>query len=67
MGKTSTKIKDRYNEAAYARYTIRVRKDSELYEKIEEFKSKKGTSLNLIVRKLLHKHFGCEETFWARK
>lgn len=64
MGKTSTKSKDKYNKAAYASYLIRVRKDSELYEKIEEFMSKKGSSLNYITRKLLHEHFGCEEMFW---
>jgi len=63
MAKTSTHSKDKYNESAYARYTIRVRKDSELYEKIEEFMGKKGTSLNYVTRKLLHEFFRCEEMF----
>ena len=57
MGKTSTKLKDKYNEAVYARYTIRIRKDTELYEEIEKFMSVKGTSLNYVVEKLLRKHF----------
>ena len=57
MGKISTKTKDKYNENAYARYTIRVRKDSVLYEQIEEFMSHKGTSLNHIVLKLLTHFF----------
>jgi len=60
MGKTSTKSKDRYNEDIYARYTLRVRKDASLYGYIEDFMSKKGTSLNYLVIKLLEKHFDKE-------
>ena len=56
-GKTSTTAKDKYNERTYARYTIRIRKDSTLYDKIEEFTSKKDSSLNYLVIKLLEKHF----------
>lgn len=61
MGKTSTQSKDKYNENAYARYTIRIRKDSDLHDDIEEFMSKKGTSLNYLVMKLLKEHFSSEE------
>lgn len=57
MGKTSTQSKDRYNEAAYARFSIRIRKDSSLYDDIEEFMSHNGTSLNYLVTKLLKEHF----------
>ena len=57
MAKTSTSAKDRYNEITYARYTIRVRKDSDLYEDIEYFMSLKGTSLNHVVEKLLKDFF----------
>ena len=46
-------LKDKYNEREYARYTIRVRRDSDLYEQIERFMRRKGTSLNYIVTKLL--------------
>jgi hypothetical protein len=57
VAKTNSKAKDRYNENAYARYTIRVRKDSELFEEIERFMSLKGTSLNFIVNQLLSDFF----------
>ena len=57
MGKTSTAVKTKYNEEAYARYTIRVRKDSELYEEIKSFMDKTGTSLNHLVVKLLREYF----------
>ena len=61
MGKTSSKVKDTYNENAYARYTIRVRKDSCLYEDIEDFMSKNGTSLNYVVNKLLEDFFSNQD------
>jgi len=57
MGKTSTLSKDKYNKAAYSYYTLRIRKDSLLNDRIEEFMSKKGTSLNYLLTKLLAKHF----------
>ena len=57
MGKTSTQSKDKYNEKAYARYTLRIRKDSDLYEYISNFTSKKGTSMNYLITKLLTEHF----------
>lgn len=57
MGKASSQSKDLYNEATYSRYTIRVRKDSDLYVDIEDFMSKKGSSLNYLVLKLLDEHF----------
>jgi len=57
MGKTSTKSKDAYNEKAYARYTLRIRKDSDLFEYIENFVSRKGVSLNYLITKLLIEHF----------
>lgn len=57
MGKTSTQSKDKYNENAYARYTVRIRKDSDLHSDIESFMSKNGTSLNYLVTKLLKDYF----------
>ena len=57
VGKTKTESKDKYNENAYARYTLRIRKDSDLNGRIEDFLSKKGTSLNYLVAKLLIEHF----------
>jgi len=57
------KARDKYNNETYARYTIRVNKetDSMLYEQIEEFMSHKDTSLNYLVLKLLRKHFDMKE------
>ena len=57
MGKTSSLSKSKYNKNAYSTYLIRIRKDSMLNIKIEEFMSSKGTSLNYLITKLLAKHF----------
>ena len=57
MGKTSTQSKSKYNEKAYIQYIYRVRKLSVLNEAITEFKSRKGTSLNYLITKLLCNHF----------
>lgn len=56
-GKTIVTSKAKYNEFSYARYTIRIRKDSILYDDVEDFMSKKDTSLNYLVNKLLDDHF----------
>jgi len=58
LGKTSIQVKDRYNKNTYSRYTLRIRKDSDLHNCIEKFMSMNGTSLNYLVTKLLNKHFG---------
>ena len=57
MSKTSSKSKDKYNEATYARFTLRIRKESTLYDDIQVFTGKKGTSLNHLATKLLSEHF----------
>ena len=59
----NTQARDKYNHATYARYTIRVNKETDnvLYEQIQEFMSHNGTSLNYLVLKLLRKHFDMEE------
>ena len=57
MGKNNSAAKNRYNEATYARYTIRIRKDSALYDDIEYFMSKKYTGLNYLAEKLLKEYF----------
>jgi len=56
-GKTSTAAKSKYNKTAYKQYILRVRKNSELCEAVEGFKSQKGTSLNHLIIKLLCEHF----------
>jgi len=56
-GRTSREAREAYNGRTYARYTFRVRMDSPLYEDIEAFMRKDGTSLNWLVEDLLKKHF----------
>ena len=56
-GKTSSWSKDRYNERVYARYSIRIRKDTDLHLDIKNFMRKKDASLNGLVTDLLDKHF----------
>jgi hypothetical protein len=57
VSKTKNESKDKYNENAYARYTVRIRKDSLLYDSVEEFMGKTGTSLNYLINKLLDEYF----------
>lgn len=57
MGKTSTASKTKYNEYAYARYTIRIKKDTLLYDDIEDYMLKNGANLNGLVNRLLDEHF----------
>lgn len=56
-GKTSSWSKDQYNERVYARYSIRIRKDTDLYLDIKNFTRKKDVSLNGLVTDLLHMYF----------
>ena len=57
MGRTSSSVKQRYKLATYKRYEFIVRKDSELFEKIEKFREAKDTSLNSLMTKLLTEYF----------
>jgi hypothetical protein len=57
LGTAKTQSKDKYNEREYARYTLRVRKDSQLYDDILEYTSRRGTSLNGLIVKLLKHEF----------
>ena len=57
MSRPTTQQKDEYNKSAYARYSIRVRKDDDLYLYLEEFMKSKDTSLNYLITKLLREHF----------
>ena len=59
-GKTSQASKDKYNQKIYKQYIVRVRKNTDLYNKIERFNSKKGTSLNYVITKLLCGFFNVE-------
>jgi hypothetical protein len=67
MGKTSAKVKDKYNEKTYTRYVLRVKKGEELESRIKglfEGKEKKGAkdgSFNSLIERLLKAHFGIDE------
>jgi hypothetical protein len=51
----NTKQRDKRNKEKYVQYIFRVNKetDGDLIEMIEEFMSKKNTSLNYLIVKLL--------------
>ena len=51
MGKTSSKVKDKYNAKAYDRLAIRVKKGKA--NKIKEYAASQGLSLNGYVNKLI--------------
>ena len=55
--KTSTEAKRKYNQKAYVTHLYSYRKESDLSDKIQEFKAKKGTSLNSLITELLADHF----------
>jgi len=56
-GRTSNESKAKYDKNTYATHLYKYRKNSELGQRIKEFKSKKGTSFNFLVTKLLCEHF----------
>ena len=56
-GKTSNESKRKYNAKTYATHLFTYRKNSEFAERVAEFKSNKGTSLNYLITKLLAKHW----------
>jgi hypothetical protein len=62
MGTARTQSKDKYNEREYSRYTLRVRKDSLLYEELLRFTSRKGVSLNGLITEMLEVYFDVRET-----
>jgi predicted HicB family RNase H-like nuclease len=57
MAQTNKKIRDAYNAKTYKQYAFRVRRKSELYEKLEEAASNKQASVNWIVCKLLSDYY----------
>jgi len=54
---TSSAVKNRYNQKTYARYELRLRKDSPLYMDVEKFKESNPDGLPELLRGLLEKHF----------
>lgn len=51
MGRTSSKVKDRYNAKAYDEIKVRVYKGDK--EKIKEFAEAHGESLNGFIRRAI--------------
>ena len=64
MGKTSSKVKDRYNAKAYDELKIRVPKGRK--STIEEYLKQQGVgvSLNGLVNSLLRAEIGLSEEEW---
>ena len=58
MAQTSKAKREAYNAKTYKKYAFRVRRKSELYEKLEQAASNKQSSVNWIVCKLLSDHYG---------
>jgi hypothetical protein len=56
-GKTSTESKRNYNKKVYTTHLYSYRTNSDLGERIREFKAEKGTSMNFLITKLLAEHF----------
>jgi len=55
MNKTNHARK--YNKKAYKAYTVRVRVDSPLEDRLEEYLATGETSVNFLVNKLLCEYF----------
>lgn len=62
MGKTSSKVKDRYNAKAYDEFKIRVPKG--LKQVVEAYAESKDTSVNGLVNALLREAMGLLEEEW---
>jgi len=53
MAQTAKAIREAYNAKTYRNFTYRVRRNSELCEKIEQTIGTKGASMNHIITKAL--------------
>lgn len=62
--KTSTAVKRRYNQKAYARLQIVIPKGRK--EAVEEYARQHGGSVNGLVNKLLREELGMTEEEWKR-
>ena len=62
MGKTSCKVKDRYNAKAYDEIKIRVPKGKKAM--IEVYTKEHGESVNGLVNNLLRNVLGMDEEEW---
>jgi predicted HicB family RNase H-like nuclease len=57
MAQTSKAIREAYNTKTYRSFTFRVRKNSELCERMEKTVATPGASLNYLIAKLLAEHY----------
>ena len=64
MGKTSSTVKNRYNEKAYDRLAITVPKGRK--EDIEAFAKEQGESINGLVNVLLRNAMNKSEEAWKK-
>lgn len=65
MGKTSSKVKDRYNSKAYDEMKIRVPKGRK--QAVEAHAKRKGESVNGLVNALLRGDMGLTEDEWKNQ
>ena len=62
--KTSSAVKQRYNEKAYDRLAITIPKGRK--ETIEEYAKQEGISINGLVNRLLRETVGLSEEDWKK-
>ena len=64
MGKTSSKVKDRYNAKAYDEIKIRVPKGRKA--DVETFAKSQGETVNVLVNNFLRDAMGITEGEWKK-
>jgi len=56
MAQTRKEIREAYNKKTYKQYNFRVRRDSDLYKFLEEWKNA-GNSVNELTVQRLNEHY----------
>ena len=54
---TSYEVKQRYNQKTYKNIVVKVRRDSDLMQKIERFQEENPLQLTALIIQLLTEHF----------
>lgn len=62
--KTSSAVKQKYNQKAYDRLAITIPKGRK--ETVEEYTEQKGVSVNGLVNRLLRETIGLSEEEWKK-
>lgn len=65
MGKTSSAVKQRYNEKAYDRLAITIPKGRK--EAVEQYAQEQGLSVNALVNELLRDAIRMTEEDWKAR